>query len=700
MVSANFPNRPFALREHVWLIGQEINNNRSLVGFQLWIDKLSYSPTYAFDGIAHRWMKINGGYVHEYYGNGFDFRNGNNFLLAQGEVWVPHNADGTKNFIIEAAANFHLLGATSLSTPPFYLPTIPRTSNPSFPSGNSVNAGSTIPINMNRQSTSFTHDVYYAFGTVGWTAVAGGVTDQVNFTPPLSLLNEIPNSASGTGSILVYTISGGTVIGSAQVSFTLTAGAAIQPDFTTITHSEGTIGVAANIGAYVQSISKLVLAITGAVSSGYGATVSSYRLEVINSAGTGLQTINAVSGTTSTITSSGNITLRGTVTDSRGRSKQKTVTVSFLPYASPTVPTYSAQRALSSGVVDEDQGTYVKVNISAAVQSLIVGGTQKNQMRIQVLSRVRGTTSWTLKSDVTYAVGTITYNSFVLINTYLLTTAYDIQITVTDDFRTSIVQVSLPVASIFMHFDANLGVGIGKFREQGALDVAGSVYISQRVFAAHGLNQGTTAERDAYFGVPSGDTAQVALANLRPKWFNTTLGYEEMYIARTAQAGLTVPGMASGTFTGWKRANFAEDWAVKSGPVSYSAAYTVAWSRGMHAEGSTILGSVYGTGIMVLMDGIYECFAAMRGNGADDYVGLALSGNRTTMEDRSTGTSASMTGGWTHDHTGGANNFTTSYYLGKLFGGELVTAGPPATPHNLSLGSAASFGMMKVRRVS
>lgn len=63
--------------------------------------------------------------------------------------------------------------------------------------------------------------------------------------------------------------------------------------------------------------------------------------------------------------------------------------------------------------------------------------------------------------------------------------------------------------------------------------------------------QGTTAQRDARYGVPSTDAARVALANQRVVWWNSELGWEESYYAVTGLAGLTVPGLIAGTASGW-----------------------------------------------------------------------------------------------------------------------------------------------------
>jgi len=65
------------------------------------------------------------------------------------------------------------------------------------------------------------------------------------------------------------------------------------------------------------------------------------------------------------------------------------------------------------------------------------------------------------------------------------------------------------------------------------------------VVSANIATRGTTAQRDAVFGVPTTDSERVALANIEPTWFNTEKGYEEAYYTLASLPGLTVRGLAS-----------------------------------------------------------------------------------------------------------------------------------------------------------
>lgn len=63
--------------------------------------------------------------------------------------------------------------------------------------------------------------------------------------------------------------------------------------------------------------------------------------------------------------------------------------------------------------------------------------------------------------------------------------------------------------------------------------------------------QGSTAERDALYGIPGTDAQRVALANQKPVWYNTDLGWEESYYATSGLSGLSVLGLDGGIASDW-----------------------------------------------------------------------------------------------------------------------------------------------------
>lgn len=132
MVSAPFPNRPFNLRENVWLIQQNTGTVQSLVGWELWIDKTGYSPTYSNDGQADRDMILNGNIVGSSNVRGFNFSGNGPWLILSGQSWVQHNSDGTLTLPIRGRANYAILGYAEVNSS-LPLPTIPTYGPPNPP---------------------------------------------------------------------------------------------------------------------------------------------------------------------------------------------------------------------------------------------------------------------------------------------------------------------------------------------------------------------------------------------------------------------------------------------------------------------------------------------------------------------------------------------------------------------------------------
>lgn len=80
------------------------------------------------------------------------------------------------------------------------------------------------------------------------------------------------------------------------------------------------------------------------------------------------------------------------------------------------------------------------------------------------------------------------------------------------------------------------------------------------------MGSGTTAERDAYFGVPTTDAQRVLLANAGLIWHNTEKGWSESYYALASLPGLTVKGLAA---PGPTYGNPTNGWYPMPGSLAY-----------------------------------------------------------------------------------------------------------------------------------
>lgn len=536
-------------------IGQSIPGNYSTVS--VLVQVVETTENGSWDGTPASW----GSWVEGQTDGGtftYDFRAVNVVTLLNTTKNIGHNADGTKAIWFEASVGGGTTIGSAWAGASMGLSTIPRASTPSWAPGTpTTEAGGTYTLNTNRASGSFTHDITYTFGSASGT-VGTAIGASTSWTIPLALLNQMPNSATGTGTFTTKTYNGTTLIGTTTTSFSVTAPASVIPTWTSVTTSEGVSDVATKVGAFVQGVSKVSYAINGAAGV-YGSTISQRRLTVAG------QTVDGASGTTpNPINASGTVPAVLTITDSRGRVKTQTNNLTFLAYSTPVINSYTIVRSLSDGTADPDDGTYLKVTTNANVRSLI-NSTQRNSITFRVWTKLTTASTWTLSR--TYVPGGIAYNSsFVVTGPFAVDKAYDVRLEVVDIFNTASAATTIPVAAVFMHWGA--GLGVGKYHENGALDVGGDGYFtgngnfggdvniaSGKKFSIAGENirrYGTTAERNAIFGSPANVAQQVALANKKVIWFNTDTYCEESYYAVHGSAGLTARGlMTGGPTAGW-----------------------------------------------------------------------------------------------------------------------------------------------------
>lgn len=378
-------------------------------------------------------------------------------------VTVSHNSDGTKtcSFSATCGINVTLSGTyygnvTASGSGVF--DTIARASTiSSVTSSVSVNGTNAVTVNISRKSSSFTHTVVFTFGSYSKTTT--GVGTSTSYAIPASWLNAIPNGTSGTAKVTVTTYSGSTKIGSAvSRNFTLTVPASVVPTISSVTLSEGTAGIAAQFGAYVQAKSRLTVktVAAGALSS----TIKSYKTVVQGVTFTGATITSGImmhSGTS-------NVTI--TVTDSRGRSASTTRSITVVPYAAPKITSFQGFRATSNGTENYD-GTYLNAAVNFSVSA--VGNKNTKSYRLEY-RLANGSTWTTLTSGSVYALNQAIISSSGFMNA---DNSYEIRLTVSDFFTTVTSVIDIPTAFTLLDFNSSgRGVAFGKVSEKAGMEIA------------------------------------------------------------------------------------------------------------------------------------------------------------------------------------------------------------------------------------
>lgn len=427
--------------------------------------------------------------------------------LASGTTTIAHNADGSKTFSFSFSQYFGIqfgedwVGTVS-GTGSGTLDTIARASQPScitWPehTQNVGYFGDEISIHMNRKSANFTHTVRYQFGSKSGT-IATGVETGTTWVIPNSLMDLIPSSVSGSGTIYVDTYNGSTKVGTKYCGFTAKVRDSVKPtcSFTL----EDIMAIDDIYGSPVKGLSKIKVTVTA--NTAYSSPIASCSITANGVKYSGL------TATTDFLRTSGASRVTATVTDKRGRSGSASYDMNVQDYFAPNISALAVHRCDADGT-ENDQGEFIKVTFSATVSAM----GNKNTATYKV---------YTKKSSEASYIG---LGILELLNNYSVTnysyiiaadsnSSYDVKVEVKDKHNTATRSTSASTAFTLMNFNPQgNGIGIGQVCEkentlQIALDVeiggktivdmiypVGSIYLAYNHTNPGTLFPGTTWTR-------------------------------------------------------------------------------------------------------------------------------------------------------------------------------------------------------------
>lgn len=493
---AKFSNSSGSLYLNVYVDqgSQSITDNTSTVNWRMTVSRTGAYYTHNHQGDSTLSLNLDGRNVHYSYPTWET--SGEEYTLASGSSTISHNADGTKTLPISCTFNPNNgLHGTITVTASLSLTTIPRSSSVSVSAGT---IGSAVTITINRQNSSFKHTVRYSWAGKSGT-IATNVDTSTTWTIPLDFANDIPNSASGTGTIYVDTYSGSTKTGTQSTTLTASVPANVKPTFTGVSLSDLN-GAAQNLipngNTFIQVISNIKVAFNGAVGS-YGSSITGYYAEIVGKN----QSTSSNSGSLGIMNYHGTIKIRASVSDSRGRwSDTKEVSVTVLEYFAPALSFSIARTGSTSSTLTVTRNT--------KVAPLTVAGSQKNSMTLTFKVARLGTTNFQV--DTGPATGSWTSISNLvnsqanLAGNYLANQSWVVIGTLEDKFTRSDFMVNVATESVVLSYDRS-GVGVNKIRERGALDVKGDIYVDDKPIQQYrltdnngGLSRGSAQWNDVW----------------------------------------------------------------------------------------------------------------------------------------------------------------------------------------------------------
>lgn len=392
-----------------------------------------------------------------------DFRNKATVQLASWTGAISHGSDGSKK--LDCSGSFTISGSSYLSggniSCSIQLESIPRATKPTL-SSPSVALGSAVTINISPAVSSWTHNIYYRIGTGSWTRFATGVKANYSWTVPLSIASSYPTATKGTITIGLNTYNGSTQIGGTQtVNLNITIPASVAPSVSAVTVSEAASGLS-NFG-YVQTKSKLK--IVASASGAYSSSIRSYVYNIGSQSYSGLENTYTMG---EVVRDSDTVAVTVTVTDSRGRTASKTVSITVLAYSPPQITHFECSRCGDVNGSANANGQYLKVTFGYSVSPL----NNKNKASYLLKYSVYDDGKWGgLTSGTQY-----TYSGTYISATAILNTAstYQIGLVVTDSFGTASFYKEIGTAvRLLSYIVKRFAIAIGKIPEiDNIFDVA------------------------------------------------------------------------------------------------------------------------------------------------------------------------------------------------------------------------------------
>lgn len=402
--------------------------------------------------------------------------------LATDTTTIAHNSNGTKTFSYSFSQEFGItFSGTSIGTKSGSgsgtLPTIARKSTLTASNGT---LGTAQTLTISRFDDSFTHTITYKCGSASGTIATKTSDTSVTWTPPLDLAKQ---NTTGTNVSVVFTIetfSESTSIGTNTKTITCAIPESVKPNVSLSVSDAYTYRT--TYGAYVQGKSKLKIEVNA--SGSQGSTIKAYSTTIDG------KTYTSKSVTTSALSGTGTLTIKTTVTDSRGRTASTTWDVNVLPYSAPKIVSLSAKRCNSDGSANASGG-YIKITFASSVTAL----NNKNTANYTLQYKKNTATTYTSQTLSDYAGKySVSGGSYIFAAE---TSAYNLILTVSDAFGSNAkTATGASTSMLFSVLAKGLGFAFGKVAElSGWFDCGYEAIFRKNIY----LDNYSDTEKNVFF---------------------------------------------------------------------------------------------------------------------------------------------------------------------------------------------------------
>ena len=365
---------PSRLRFEWWLIEQDVASNRSRIGFKLF--GTGGTLTGAWSILFRAYVNVAG---QEWNTGRHNLYNGT--IVIQGEKWISHDSAGVGWFEVFSDAAIYQNSNNSFGKASWYLPTIPRASQPSitsYPNNTpDFNLGETITIHMNSVNGAFRHNVYFMYADKTYE-IARDVQFNCVFDAN-KIAEEIYKITTSrkaySGQIKVDTLLNGNLTGSKTCHYNAHL-VGVEPTFTEFTcfdTNNTTKAITGNDQVFIQSQSRLGVKIAKekkAEAKKY-ASMSKYLASAFGvSATKAFSDTNDVQLDLGVVNANTNQVVSVSALDSRDFATVVRKNITVIPYSRPTLNVSAGRKG------NFENETIVK--ISGNITSLKIGSIEKN----------------------------------------------------------------------------------------------------------------------------------------------------------------------------------------------------------------------------------------------------------------------------------------------------------------------------------
>jgi hypothetical protein len=402
-------------------------------------------------------------------------------MLIDQEVTIRHDGDGTRTMYYRGEfKNKSNNKVIPINNAALVLTTISRAS---YGSDVTAEIAKPVIINITKREAWMRHSIWVTIGSYDKKIAGDDVDSSFTWIPPVEIANQFPNSASGTGTITYVTYNNGVEVGKDIRRITVNIPTNLfKPGFTGFSLSD-TNPVTQNLipspTYFVSTLSRIKVVFNGGQGAA-GSSITGYYAEIV-SGNSSIQSNNGTLTVPSTVTDK-QMTVRAKVQDSRGLwSDWREQTITVLAYFNPTLR-FEAKRT------GEKLDT-ITLKRFLKVAPLSVNGTQKNTTKLTFKTRKVGTDTYTTDSTNEWQnISELNGSDANLNGKYPADTSWEVLGRVEDKFSYTEFVITVSTDKVVMSYERD-GVGIGKYREMGALDVNGLIYSNRKQIQHHKLTE-------------------------------------------------------------------------------------------------------------------------------------------------------------------------------------------------------------------